>query len=67
MFVFSPETTLNSSHRLFISASHNTLATFSCGVAILLSLPEPTQGHQLARAGEWCMDKNFKNFSFLML
>jgi len=55
--VFTPETTPNSSHRLFISASHTTFATFSCGVTILLSLSEPTQGHQLARAGEWRMDK----------
>lgn len=61
--VFTPETTLNNSHRLFISASHDTLATF-CGVVILLSLPEPTQGHQLARAGVWRMDKNFKTFPF---
>jgi hypothetical protein len=64
MSVFTPETTLNSCHRIFISASQNTLAAFSCGVAILFSLPEPTQGHQLARAGEWRMDKNFKNFPF---
>jgi hypothetical protein len=63
MSLFSPEMTPNSSHRLFISASHNTLATFCC-VAVLLSLPEPTQGHHLARAGEWCMDKNFKTFPF---
>jgi hypothetical protein len=53
MSVFTPESTLNSRHRLFISASHNTLAASSCGVTILLSLPEPTQGHQMARAGEW--------------
>jgi hypothetical protein len=64
MSVFTPEMTLNSRHRLFISASHNTLKTFSCSVAILLRLPEPKQGHQLARAGEWRMDKNFKTFPF---
>jgi hypothetical protein len=64
MSVFTPEKTLNSRHRLFTSASQNTLATFSYGVAILLSLPEPRQGHQLARAGEWRMDKNFKTFIF---
>lgn len=64
MSVFSPEMTPNSRHRLFMSASHNTLATFCWDVAILLSLPEPTQGHHLARAGEWRMDKNFKTFLF---
>jgi hypothetical protein len=35
------------------------MVTFSGGIAILLSLPEPSQGHKLARAGEWRMDKNF--------
>jgi hypothetical protein len=61
MSVFTSETTLNSRHKRFISA---TLVTFSGGVAILLSLPEPSQGHQLARASEWCMDKNLKTFLF---
>jgi hypothetical protein len=64
MSVFTSETTLSGRHRRFISASHNTLVT-SGGVAILLSLPEPSQGHQLARAGEWRIDKNWiKTFPF---